>query len=460
MKRLLLILPLATLLLGAKGKKSGGEEVPGAWASSEPAAATVNGTPIPADLVRSVAGEDAGDPDAEAEALGQIIQVEVLYQEALARKLHREEAVRRRLALGARETLAVAALEALVEERITPAALKESWEAEPYFHQPQVKASHILLKDEAAAQAALARARAGEDFAALARALSEDPGSAQDGGALGWFGRDEMVEEFEAAAFGGEVGEVVGPFASRFGWHVLKVEGRRDEVPLEEVRGELAARMRSNLAPEVMRELTAKAKVERADRPLGARTRAVGAIPVLPTDLVVGRADARFTVVMFSDLQCPFCATAWAAAEPWARATRDVRLVYKHWPIDGGCNPNVDGARHPQACAAALAVSCAGDDAASLVGALLGNHAGLTAAGIRAHALAAGVDATAYDACVADPATLARVRVEIAQGDAVQVAGTPSFYVGDGASWVAVTGGVEEVRALVDALRAGATLPR
>ncbi|MCA1632871.1 MAG: peptidylprolyl isomerase [Acidobacteria bacterium] len=76
-------------------------------------------------------------------------------------------------------------------------------------------------------EALLKRARAGEDFAALAREFSTDPGSRESGGDLGWFGRGVMVKAFEDAAFKLKVGEVSEVFESPFGFHIVKLEERR-----------------------------------------------------------------------------------------------------------------------------------------------------------------------------------------------------------------------------------------
>jgi len=73
------------------------------------------------------------------------------------------------------------------------------------------------------------RARAGEDFARLALDYSEDPGSGPDGGDLGWFGKGQMVAPFDEAAFGAKVGEIVSPVKTQFGYHVIKVEDRRED---------------------------------------------------------------------------------------------------------------------------------------------------------------------------------------------------------------------------------------
>jgi peptidyl-prolyl cis-trans isomerase SurA len=111
----------------------------------------------------------------------------------------------------------------------------------------RVRARHILWlvppggDAEAAkkkALAARARLAAGEDFATVAAAESEDPGSKGRGGDLGTFGRGEMVPEFERAAFAAPLGIVVGPVRSPFGWHLIRVD---EQLATESVDPEKAA---------------------------------------------------------------------------------------------------------------------------------------------------------------------------------------------------------------------------
>jgi len=86
-----------------------------------------------------------------------------------------------------------------------------------------VKASHILVKDENQAKTIYKDLISGGDFAKIAIEKSEDPGSGKNGGSLGWFGKGQMVPEFEKAAFNGRVGKIQSPIKSQFGWHIILV---------------------------------------------------------------------------------------------------------------------------------------------------------------------------------------------------------------------------------------------
>jgi peptidyl-prolyl cis-trans isomerase D len=126
----------------------------------------------------------------------------------------------------------------------------------------EVSARHILIKpkgtDEAALKAAeklakevYAKATAqGADFAALARQYSDDEGSKATGGDLGYFSRGRMVKEFEDAVFAGQPGQIVGPVKSQFGYHIIKIEGRRPggTRPLDQVRESIRLKLVDGLA--------------------------------------------------------------------------------------------------------------------------------------------------------------------------------------------------------------------
>jgi len=93
---------------------------------------------------------------------------------------------------------------------------------------PQVHARHILLETEEDAKKALARLKAGEDFATVAAEMTTDEGTRESGGDLGWFPQGRMVPEFEKAAFNTPVGKISDIVQTNFGFHIIKVE-ERDE---------------------------------------------------------------------------------------------------------------------------------------------------------------------------------------------------------------------------------------
>ena len=149
------------------------------------------------------------------------------------------------------------------------------------FEQPEtVKASHILFrvnKDDSeevvnqklkAAQTAEARAKKGEDFTALAKELSEEPGAKESGGDLGFFPKDRMVPEFAEAAFSEKVGDVSDPVRTQFGWHVIKVTDKKPAgtLPYDEVKAQLITYLKSkkqeDAAQELLKSLRDSAKIE------------------------------------------------------------------------------------------------------------------------------------------------------------------------------------------------------
>lgn len=102
----------------------------------------------------------------------------------------------------------------------------------------------------------LARAKKGEDFAALAKQYSEDPGSKDKGGLYEDFGRGKMVKPFDDAAFSVPVGQISGLVETTFGYHILKIENRKKETqPLEQVKTQLESQLKQqkqNAAFEVL----------------------------------------------------------------------------------------------------------------------------------------------------------------------------------------------------------------
>ncbi|AJH73865.1 foldase protein prsA 1 [Bacillus cereus ATCC 4342] len=108
------------------------------------------------------------------------------------------------------------AQEKAIEKTITDKELKDNYK-------PEIKASHILVKDEATAKKVKEELGQGKSFEELAKQYSEDTGSKEKGGDLGFFGPGKMVKEFEEAAYKLKKDEVSEPVKSQFGYHIIKV---------------------------------------------------------------------------------------------------------------------------------------------------------------------------------------------------------------------------------------------
>ena len=162
----------------------------------------------------------------------------------------------------------------------------------PQYQTPaQVRASHILFKLEgkdekvvqATAEEVLKKAKAGADFAALAKQYSEDDSNNSNGGDLDYFGRGRMVAEFDAAAFAMKTGEISNLVKTAFGFHIIKVtDAKPDNTrPLAEVRKEIE---------EQLKWQKAQAEAERIAKSLEATTKT-------PADLEKMAKERGLTVI-------------------------------------------------------------------------------------------------------------------------------------------------------------------
>jgi peptidyl-prolyl cis-trans isomerase C len=229
---------------------------------------------------RQIAVPDA-DVDAQIAQIRSQFQSDAQFQQALAAQKMTLEAVRD-------DARAEISVEKLVEsETASKVAVKPEAIADFYqknqdkFQQgARVRASHILIgipqnADAATKQQAKAKAeallkdlKAGKDFAATAKANSQDPGSAPNGGDLGYFEPGQMVPAFEQAAFALKPGETSEVVETQFGYHIIKVADRQDSrvVPLEEAKPQieqyLTQQNRQTQTQMFVDSLKAKAKIE------------------------------------------------------------------------------------------------------------------------------------------------------------------------------------------------------
>jgi peptidyl-prolyl cis-trans isomerase C len=131
----------------------------------------------------------------------------------------------------------------------------------------EVRARHILVETEDEAKQVEEELKKGADFAELAKKKSKDPG-ASDGGDLGFFTKDQMVPEFSAVAFALEPGKISDPVKSQFGWHVIKVEEKRNRKPPEfdQVKAQIETYVTRKAQSEYVTKLREGAKIERLDK--------------------------------------------------------------------------------------------------------------------------------------------------------------------------------------------------
>ncbi|RMF00154.1 MAG: post-translocation molecular chaperone, partial [Chloroflexi bacterium] len=115
-----------------------------------------------------------------------------------------------------------------VRKGVLRTKVRKALEAEVSHTAEQANARHILVETEEEAKDVLARLEAGEDFAALAKELSKDPGSAENGGELGFVPRGRFVQPVEEAVFSLPVGQLSEPIQSQFGWHIIQVLAREE----------------------------------------------------------------------------------------------------------------------------------------------------------------------------------------------------------------------------------------
>ena len=161
-------------------------------------------------------------------------------------------------------------------------------------------------------------------------------------------------------------------------------------------------------------------------------------LPVRPTDQLSepschsrGPANAQVAIVEFSDFQCPYCGQAFRDLRDLMRQRGDVRLVFRHYPLDAACNSNVKNSVHPDACLAACAAECAGTQGRfwEYHDVLFENNERLERTNLLEYAKSMGLDMNAFRACLDDPATRARVGEDVQAGTRVGVSSTPTMFI-------------------------------
>ncbi len=256
--------------------------------AGDPVIAKVNGAEIhQSDL--TIAEEDIGQNVPAHDEAGKrdylvnyLTDLILIAKAAEAKKVPDTAEFKQRLTFARNKVLMETLLADETKAAVTDAALHKIYDdaTKQMGGQQEVHARHILFRvtdpnDQAASKAAEAkvkntieRLKKGEDFAVLAKDLTEDPSGKQNGGDLGYFTKDQMVPEFSEVAFKLEKGQLSDPIKTQFGWHVLKVEDKRarEPPPFDKVRGEIENFASRKAQVDFVAKLRADAKIERLDK--------------------------------------------------------------------------------------------------------------------------------------------------------------------------------------------------
>jgi peptidyl-prolyl cis-trans isomerase C len=241
----------------------------------DPVVARVNGAEIrSSDL--AIAEEEVGSniPPMTAEGkrdylVTYVSDMMLVAKMAEDKKLAEDPGFKRRLAYLRNKLLMETMLHAEAKTAVTDAAMHKVYDeaAKQIGGEKEIRARHILVESEDEAKAILAELKKGTDFAELARLKSKDPGAAAEGGDLGYFSKDQMVAEFSDAATKLDKGQLSDPVKTQFGWHVIRVEDKRDRPvpPFDQVKEQIENYVVRRAQAEVISKLRQGAKIERMD---------------------------------------------------------------------------------------------------------------------------------------------------------------------------------------------------
>jgi len=236
-------------------------------------------------LVQEVAARKVVVSDAEIDAQVAKVRTQFQTEEQFQQALAAQKVTLAKLRENSRTQLGVEKLlesEIADKIKVTPAATEEFYQKnlDKFQQAARVRASHVLIsipqnadaatkeRAKAKADAVLAEIKGGKDFGAAAKESSQDPGSAANGGDLGYFQQGQMVPAFDQAVFALKPGEMSGVVETPFGFHIIKVADKQAArlIPIEEAKPQieqyLLAQNRQTHAQAFVNALKAKAKID------------------------------------------------------------------------------------------------------------------------------------------------------------------------------------------------------
>jgi peptidyl-prolyl cis-trans isomerase C len=246
------------------------------WASSDdPVVATVNGVKIHRSML--IAAQKLLPQQYQKIPLEQIfpalvdsvVDMKLAAADARAQKVHETEDFKKRMARIEDQMLQRTVLQGKIEAAVTEEAVRDSFEkmlrsSKASF---EVRARHILLKTEDEANQIIRELADGASFETTAKEKSTGP-SGPKGGDLGFFAEGQMVPAFEKAAFAVDNGEITKrPVKTQFGWHIIKVEDRRQSEPpiFDSVKDKLRSELTQKVGGIYVEKLRKAAKIKRFD---------------------------------------------------------------------------------------------------------------------------------------------------------------------------------------------------
>ncbi len=260
---------IAAALLGSGGTALAAD----AAAAKDKVLLTVNGKPVTAETLDFYTQRRLADGSAQPDSAGHapnlmndLVALELMAQQAEKQGLQKERSVKMLLDLTRKNLLAQNLMQSYLREHpVTDAELHKAYDlVKDRMYGAQYHVYHIQVADEAKARDLIAQLKQGADFAALAKANSQDPTGAS-GGELGWFGKGQMPPEFTAAIEKTPAGSVAEePVKSSHGWHVVRVAATRQQPPpsFEDARQNLESLVRNQQLQAYVVQLRSEAKIE------------------------------------------------------------------------------------------------------------------------------------------------------------------------------------------------------
>jgi len=205
-------------------------------------------------------------PEQRKQLTDRLIGIHIAAGEAVKAGTDKDPATAVQLSLWRNNILSDAMVKKYIEKNpVSDADIQAEYDTQIAAMPREYHASHILVKTKEEADALIAQIKSGKDFAELAKKNSQDPGSAKNGGDLGWFSPSSMVKEFGEAVTHLENGQMTEtPVQTQFGFHIIKLQESRQPTPpaLADVKPQVEGLVKNKKIEKYLEELRKNAKVE------------------------------------------------------------------------------------------------------------------------------------------------------------------------------------------------------